>query len=37
VEQAVQYVWDGDRITNKEKSAEAALVVLREYLEGLRD
>jgi PncC family amidohydrolase len=29
------YVWDGDRLTNKEKSAEAALVMLKEYLESL--
>src|SRR3990172_43635 len=34
-EHAKRFVWDGDRITNKEKSAEAALEVVREYLEGL--
>ena len=36
VERAEHYVWDGDRIINKEKSAEAALVMLKEYLESLR-
>ncbi len=35
-EQARQFIWDGDRITNKEKSAEAALEMVREYLEGLK-
>jgi len=35
-EQARQFVWDGDRVTNKEKSAEAALAMVREYLEGLK-
>lgn len=30
-----RYVWPGDRIKNKELSAEAALVVLREYLSAL--
>ena len=35
-EQARQFVWDGDRVTNKEKSAEAALEMVREYLEGLK-
>ena len=34
-EHAKRFVWDGDRITNKEKSAEAALEMVREYLEGL--
>ena len=34
-ERAKRFVWDGDRITNKEKSAEAALEMVREYLEGL--
>ena len=36
VERAEHYVWDGDRITNKEQSAEAALAMVKEYLEGLR-
>jgi nicotinamide mononucleotide (NMN) deamidase PncC len=35
VERAEHYVWDGDRLTNKEKSAEAALEMLKEYLESL--
>src|SRR3990170_4297602 len=34
-DRAEHYVWDGDRIINKEKSAEAALVMLKEYLESL--
>jgi PncC family amidohydrolase len=34
-ERAERCVWDGDRITNKEKSAEAALRLVKEYLEGL--
>ena len=34
-DRAEHYVWDGDRISNKEKSAEAALVMLKEYLESL--
>jgi len=29
-----QFVWDGDRLENKQKSAEAALQMLRDYLEG---
>jgi len=29
-----QYVWDGNRRENKERSAEAALDLLRRYLEG---
>ena len=36
-EQAEHYLWDGDRLTNKEKSAEAALAMVREYLEGLNE
>ncbi len=36
VERAEHYVWDGDRITNKEKSAEASLALVKEYLESLR-
>lgn len=36
VERAKHYVWDGDRITNKEKSAEASLAMVKEYLESLR-
>jgi nicotinamide-nucleotide amidase len=35
VERAEHYLWDGDRLTNKEKSAEAALEMLKEYLESL--
>lgn len=31
-----RYVWEGDRIGNKEQSAEAALRMLIEYLEGLK-
>lgn len=34
-ERAENYVWDGDRIANKEKSAEAALAMVKEYLESL--
>ncbi len=34
-DRAEHFVWDGDRLTNKEKSAEAALEMLKEYLEGL--
>ncbi len=34
-ERAESYVWDGDRIINKEKSAEAALAMVQEYLESL--
>lgn len=29
-----RYVWDGDRITNKEKTVQAALSLLVEYLAG---
>jgi PncC family amidohydrolase len=29
-----RHVWDGDRLTNKELSAEAALDLLKRYLEG---
>lgn len=29
-----RYVWKGDRIQNKEQSADAALVLLKSYLEG---
>jgi PncC family amidohydrolase len=35
VERAEHFIWDGDRLTNKEKSAEAALAMLKEYLESL--
>lgn len=34
-ERAEQFVWDGDRQHNKALSAEAALTLLQEYLEGL--
>jgi nicotinamide mononucleotide (NMN) deamidase PncC len=34
-DRAEHFVWDGDRLTNKEKSAEAALEMLKEYLESL--
>ena len=34
-DRAEHFVWDGDRLTNKEKSAEAALEMLKKYLEGL--
>jgi nicotinamide-nucleotide amidase len=34
-ERTEQFVWDGDRQHNKALSAEAALTLLREYLEGL--
>ena len=33
-EQVKQFVWDGDRRQNKEKSAEAALQLLIDYLEA---
>jgi PncC family amidohydrolase len=36
-ESAASYIWDGDRIMNKEKSAEAALVTVKEYLESLHE
>lgn len=31
-EEARQFIWDGDRISNKEKSAEATLQLVVEYL-----
>ena len=34
-EEAWSYVWDGDRIRNKEQSAEQLLQLLVEYLQGL--
>jgi nicotinamide-nucleotide amidase len=34
-ERAERYIWENDRITNKEKSAEAALRLVKSYLEGL--
>jgi len=34
-DRAERNIWDGDRITNKEKSAETALRMVKEYLEGL--
>ena len=30
------YIWDGDRIANKEQSAEAALRMLVEYLQAIK-
>ncbi len=34
-EQARQFTWTGDRLANKAQSAEAALGLLNEYLQGL--
>jgi PncC family amidohydrolase len=34
-ERAERFIWDGDRITNKEKSVEAALAMVKDYLESL--
>lgn len=34
-EAARSFVWDGDRAVNKALSAEAALAMVKEYLEGL--
>ena len=34
-ERAEHYVWQGDRIANKEQSAEAALKLVQEYLDNL--
>ncbi|MCS6910236.1 MAG: CinA family protein [Anaerolineales bacterium] len=31
---ARRFVWDGDRVSNKERSAEAALELVRDYLLG---
>jgi len=31
-----KYIWQGDRIANKEQSAEAALELLKKYLEGIQ-
>jgi PncC family amidohydrolase len=33
-ERVVRYVWPGDRLSNKQQSAEAALALLRDYLTG---
>ena len=33
-ERVVRYVWPGDRLANKQQSAEAALALLRDYLAG---
>ncbi len=33
IELARQFVWDGDRISNKERSAEAALRLILDYLQ----
>jgi PncC family amidohydrolase len=35
-ERAEHYIWQGDRATNKEKSAEAALELVQEYLDSLK-
>ena len=35
VEQAEQYLWTGDRLENKQQSAEAVLEMVKGYLEGL--
>ncbi len=34
-DQARSFIWSGDRLTNKSQSAEAALALLRDYLQGL--
>lgn len=36
-ERCERYLWQGDRWANKEQSAEAALGMLREYLEARQD
>ena len=33
-EHCERYVWSGDRLQNKQRSSQAALEMLREYLEG---
>jgi len=33
-ERVVRHVWQGDRLSNKQQSAEAALALLRDYLAG---
>jgi len=35
-ERVLRHVWQGDRLSNKQQSAEAALALLRDYLEGIR-
>jgi nicotinamide mononucleotide (NMN) deamidase PncC len=35
VELAEQYLWAGDRLANKEQSAEAVLKLVLAHLEGL--
>jgi PncC family amidohydrolase len=35
VEQAWQFIWDGDRIKNKELTAEKVLELLKEYLQTI--
>ena len=37
LERCERYLWRGDRRANKEQSAEAALAMLREYLEARQD
>ena len=37
LERCERYLWKGDRSANKEQSAEAALRMLREYLEARQD
>src|SRR6185436_3161623 len=36
-DQARDFVWQGDRAANKASSAEAALQLLMDYLDGLKD
>jgi hypothetical protein len=37
MEQAYSFTWTGDRISNKEPSAEAALQILLEFLRKRED
>ena len=34
-DEARQFIWSGDRVANKDQSAEAALALLADYLRGL--
>jgi len=34
LEKAYRFLWNGDRLTNKELSAEMALQLLLDYLQG---
>ena len=36
LEKAYRFLWNGDRLTNKELSAEMALQLLLDYLQGER-